>query len=1108
MITVYDIKMDFGVEDMHFARELYGRWDVFYRSGVEEVMDRVFSRYDSDEEVIQVGRLEVDLGALPEEEFYERFPKLLESRLGEVFHDMLRHAGSHEVNIVSLHKDGLQVLLYFLLYGGFPSLIPEEYRDPGYLLQVVIEKKGNDLGRELRRYGAKTGLRRRLIRQFRDKQLEDVVEVTEPSESMFIKVYTRSLIVAWPRLRRPEIAFGDYRNVVWEVVWTYLFCEGRDFFSRKQLVRQTIVELARHFNLRFRYLLGLLTAGLQKMVSGWLIMPELSVILSEIRREEAGKSEAGKNEWKELVADGKWMGGLEELKQILSVPASCRLMLQEMKEEDIYRLVEIIIPAESPFVISYARKLEQDREKGMLEGKAGSEFRIMKWEFLFQVLLNAPASAFQRKRFVAEILRHIGVHYNIDPWTLLVFLCSDIEGLSGELRSILEQLYDEQTYRNELEKVESMFHRELTQEDIGRLKFVLLHPQMAGRLLTAIPEEGIYRLTRILIPAESPFIISYARTLEREKERGMLEGKGGKEFRVLKWQFIFLVVLSAPVSAFQRKQFIRLVLMQIAAHYNLKAVDLANYFYLALCERKMDFTVGIAEVLGEWIKEWQPGGVKDPEDPDRTLEVWRDPVNLCEWFRLPQVTPEIIVEFGMEKVVGLFVAYRRNDVADFIRKHGNVLWEFMSESVHHVRVLYKQMQMVEGLADFLAEVYGIKQVSEVLRRAGFWLPGTGKFIELAWQEALIRGDIGIVRGMLVYSPDFLRRKVVLMSLQEKERLQRLLRRFPDFVQEWLRVVGSPALRQALEEIFRLKKKVAPEKDDGEWFELLMDFTERGKSDFSCMELLRYFLDRMAERWSAEERIEVYRTVSRQLNMSHWEKMMEENRRMEEAVNWVKRAEQYKQNKSLENMENKNDENAYRNGENTDGQMDQGFEKQRCENAWNHLALKREDTPVYINNAGIVLLAPYFVRLFDLMSLTEKGAFRDEKTQTKAMFAMQYLAFGQTEFPETELALNKLLVGYSGEEPLPLSVNFTYDEREILNSLLQGAKGNWKVMQHTSVDGFRGSFLIRNGVVAESGELWQLTVEEKAYDILLDSLPWKISPVKLPWMEKPLYVNWR
>ena len=36
----------------------------------------------------------------------------------------------------------------------------------------------------------------------------------------------------------------------------------------------------------------------------------------------------------------------------------------------------------------------------------------------------------------------------------------------------------------------------------------------------------------------------------------------------------------------------------------------------------------------------------------------------------------------------------------------------------------------------------------------------------------------------------------------------------------------------------------------------------------------------------------------------------------------------------------------------------------------------------------------------------------------------------------------------------------------------------------------------------------LTVEPRAFDMLLDQRPWSISIVKLPWMPLPLYVTWR
>ena len=51
--------------------------------------------------------------------------------------------------------------------------------------------------------------------------------------------------------------------------------------------------------------------------------------------------------------------------------------LSGYNEEQIYQIVEQVIPAESPFVIDYARALDKEKELGMLEGKAGNDFRIL-----------------------------------------------------------------------------------------------------------------------------------------------------------------------------------------------------------------------------------------------------------------------------------------------------------------------------------------------------------------------------------------------------------------------------------------------------------------------------------------------------------------------------------------------------------------------------------------------------------------------------------------------------------------------------------------------------------------------------------------------------------
>ena len=58
--------------------------------------------------------------------------------------------------------------------------------------------------------------------------------------------------------------------------------------------------------------------------------------------------------------------------------------LSGYNEEQIYQIVEQVIPAESPFVIDYARALDKEKELGMLEGKAGNDFRVLKWVFIFE----------------------------------------------------------------------------------------------------------------------------------------------------------------------------------------------------------------------------------------------------------------------------------------------------------------------------------------------------------------------------------------------------------------------------------------------------------------------------------------------------------------------------------------------------------------------------------------------------------------------------------------------------------------------------------------------------------------------------------------------------
>lgn len=168
----------------------------------------------------------------------------------------------------------------------------------------------------------------------------------------------------------------------------------------------------------------------------------------------------------------------------------------------------------------------------------------------------------------------------------------------------------------------------------------------------------------------------------------------------------------------------------------------------------------------------------------------------------------------------------------------------------------------------------------------------------------------------------------------------------------------------------------------------------------------------------------------------------------------------------------------------------------------------EGEPFYIANAGLVLLWPFLQTYFQRLDLLEKNTFRDGLSQNRAIYLLQYLTAAKLEAPEHELLLNKILSGWTIQQPLEPPSGLTENEEALSTQLLQGVLKNWEKLKSTSVQGLRSSFLIREGKLLLKDETWSLTVSTKTYDVLLDSLPWSLKMIRLPWMKTLLQVKWR
>jgi len=155
----------------------------------------------------------------------------------------------------------------------------------------------------------------------------------------------------------------------------------------------------------------------------------------------------------------------------------------------------------------------------------------------------------------------------------------------------------------------------------------------------------------------------------------------------------------------------------------------------------------------------------------------------------------------------------------------------------------------------------------------------------------------------------------------------------------------------------------------------------------------------------------------------------------------------------------------------------------------------------------VLLHPFLGTYFSRLGLLNKNKFIDELSQQRAVLLLQYLVNGRNEAEEFELALNKLLCGLPVEATIPLEIVLTEEEITMSAEFFEVIFQRWEKMKNTSVEGFRASFLQREGALWREEENWQLRVEQRTYDMLLQTLPWAFGMVKNTWMNQILIVEW-
>jgi hypothetical protein len=965
MNSISSIALHIQASDEQFVQNWYRNFELFAEKHITAVADRVLMRCDQYGFEIEISKLDIDLGTITEDDFERDFENLLEEKLEESLLKEILYPTRKEDKRLEEADYQLDALKHFLLHGTFNWNLAKRFGNITELFQQVLKNRAKELTSFLKSHGHFTSLQHRLIYQFEDAALFDVVKLAAPAEFSFIRSYITFLRIKYAQMPHVPIREEERRIVIWKVVFAYILSNQSAAFNKKLFVRETIGNLASHINVSYEELLKTLTFFLEEGF-GSAIPSGLQIILQELKQEESTSFRMLRvqkpHEWphilRELKASGKTIklheNELDQLRSLLENEKNVLQIIKPLRETEIFDLVRLLVPGDAPFVIEYAQHLSKQNQSGALQGKSSGEFLLFKWQVILPLLALSKSSAINREYLVWQVFKRLSAHYNIEIWQIISFAYSETSqwkvqhGLPEIIRQFYLELVQGKTKSEQTKTFDSINFQlqllekrtKLNKDQLRELKTKLSSSVFRELLLDRLGESARHRLLSIILPSKAIELSAFMYVLNHSGKNAKIEGRVIGSIQRLKWSFLFDVLEEVQGQVFNQEHIVQRILERTGAHYNLTLKQLVDYFFLDF--RNSNFSL---------------------------------PFNLYKILSSIKLKIESGANSGQER----------------LKSYSKKQLENRKLLVHYFTENAQNMPMINAISQ-----------------------------DLEWMDFL-SPLLDVTKRMV----DFIRRK-------------------------WNIRINQQLLLQT---IFKFSKN-ASHRNQKELMTELWNLVQKSLSRPQKIQLLREFIHPNEPE-----------TLLKQLS-----KVLE---------------------KDLDLLDSEKEESAVDEEEITAETEEETGKKVQ-----------------FIDNAGLVLLAPFLPRLLTMMELTENGKFRGRNAQVKAIFLTQYAVFGDSEFPEYALQLNKLLTNFKTGVPIPRKSILTEEDKTTVDGMLEGVLQNWGRLANTTVSGLQEGFLRREGRLEEQDDTFLLTVESKAYDMLLDHVPWNFRTIKFSWMQKALQVKWR
>ncbi|MDN3643353.1 contractile injection system tape measure protein [Lutimonas halocynthiae] len=1097
-------------------------------SRITPLIEKVLNHFIPENYSFYIDSIELDLGVVSKYNYENELPILIEEKLIQYFksnmldNGTLRSAKRIEGNISTLNN-----LEYFLL-NGYYSWQNNSEKSPSLVLKDLIKTNAIDVVSMLKKIGKKELVRKRMVYQFTEELLENIVLTVVGKENKYMISFKNYIFQQKEESNQFKRSSIHYKDAIWEVILAFVFEKTGDYTNKKTFVKYLIVHISQKYQIALESFLLQITQGIGIEKSKESPSLEFIRLIKELKGQELRIN----NDAKYSLNKNK-INWVYEIDYFLNFGVfKSKIFIGSQKEFN--NRLKLLIQEKNKDFIKQIRKW-------ILEPSQLNRLLVYSDHHLFDELVTfCPSSSF---KVIDDFILHVDnnrnrlTHDTNKLWTRIKDQRSKLtlhsflynpKNLSDRLPSFLMSIL------KEFEKEEGLIHLLINE----------IYLVLPNNLQDPLVNSETF-VSGLLIQSEVQKIIDEINLFAYQNEKVFWELwfknnsiEWCQRLQCTQQELIFRFEKSFSLSA--SKQPLQLILEEIRkkdsgilpVHSDIERINPREKHDPLVLPTSFEPVLYIID-KGE-LPWWIPSFSKSMMN-ESFSRIWKH----------SEKREKLISSLSKSKNCKLFYRLIEFEQIQNIWKAGHLEHNEGLDSIFmEFQNLFANKFVPIGLlkhidyTTFISNVTSIgfnysgsKATSKVFDYLNDWLLKV-EFIKYEnsglYFYQLIDNLLNKALGPSI-EKELLNTKSILKDLSNKlikKKANKLSNSIitPKYEKDNLKM-GSIA-SSTLNEIHKdLSQKLNSEQED--YFEKSISFIYAFKNLLSIVEFekIRLLFSELVwlsyhstglKSWSKLKwNLLTFHSFSQIIGVRKSKSLIIENDQKLMSDPQIK----LYQNGILEALIQDNKillgSTVVKMGSITNGNSDfeQEIDKTK-ETSYNEIfenqfkEIEAFKDPIFVNNAGLIILSPFLGTLFEKSGLLQNGDFIDEQRKMKAVRLLSYAATGSIDLGEEHLIIPKILSGLAIQLPVNRSIQLNSKDKELVDSLLSSITQQWKPLENSSIDTLRESFFQRKGKLENKEDFLQLHIETKGIDILLDQIPWNIGMVKTQWMDKLLQIAWR